>query len=334
MRRFRSLVLPLVLLVPSAALAQKVTHIDTVGGSPVALDGSADPTEDVRFKNDLNDRMTVAVTLAGRGPFRFLVDAGADRTAISSDVVRRIGLVMDGTANLHSITGAGIVQTASVRDLRLSQRSAPAPGQRSVPTIAAPVLEAVNMGADGVLGTDTLHAQRIMFDFKASKLTITPSRRGQQMDEAGTIVVEASRREGRLIMTDAVADRQKLTVVIDTGSEICVGNSALRAALSRKGVLRNLGPVTLTSVTGEQIVGDHTILRSLQLGDVTLKDLAIVFTDAHTFKQMRLEDRPTLLMGMNAMRAFDKVSIDFANKTMRVLMPDTGSIDSVRLASR
>ena len=59
-----------------------------------------------------------------------------------------------------------------------------------------------------------------------------------------------------------------------------------------------------------------------------------MFTDAHTFKQMRLEDRPTLLMGMNAMRAFDKVSIDFANKTMRVLMPDTGSIDSVRLASR
>ena len=51
---------------------------------------------------------------------------------------------------------------------------------------------------------------------------------------------------------------------------------------------------------------------------MTLNNLAIVFTDAHTFKQLNLDASPALLLGMNAMRAFKKVSIDFANRKFRV----------------
>ena len=59
-------------------------------------------------------------------------------------------------------------------------------------------------------------------------------------------------------------------------------------------------------------------MRELSLGGVTLTNLAIVFADAHTFKQLGLNQRPALLLGMNAMRAFKKVSIDFANRKFRV----------------
>ena len=43
-------------------------------------------TDDVKMKQDVDERMTVPVMLAGSGPYRFLVDTGADRTAVSRDV--------------------------------------------------------------------------------------------------------------------------------------------------------------------------------------------------------------------------------------------------------
>jgi hypothetical protein len=39
-----------------------------------------------------------------------------------------------------------------------------------------------------------------------------------------------------------------------------------------------------------------------------------------------------MLLGMNAMRAFKKVSIDFARRKMRVVLPESGEAD-LRVAS-
>jgi hypothetical protein len=75
-------------------------------------------------------------------------------------------------------------------------------------------------------------------------------------------------------------------------------------------------------------------VKKLEMGDVTMTNLAVVFADAHTFRQLGLDKHPALLLGMNALRAFKKVSIDFANKKLRVMLPETGSIDAVRMAAR
>ena len=61
---------------------------------------------------------------------------------------------------------------------------------------------------------------------------------------------------------------------------------------------------------------------------MSLTNLAIVFADAHTFKQLKLDAKPALLLGMNAMRAFKKVSIDFANRKFRVLLPEHSALDT------
>ena len=37
------------------------------------------------------DRLTVALTVAGHGPFRFLVDTGSDRTAVSRQLAASSG---------------------------------------------------------------------------------------------------------------------------------------------------------------------------------------------------------------------------------------------------
>lgn len=281
--------------------------------------------DDVHFRKDGNDRMTVPVHLSGNGPFRFLVDTGASRTAISSDVAARLGLRIGDAAALHSVTGMSMVQTATVQNLQLSESA--------LKIVDAPVLEAKHMGADGILGTDSLRSKRVVFDFERRVMTIVPSEQ-RVPREKGTIVVTGRLRNGRLIVTNASADDNTITVVLDTGSEVSVGNDALRVRLGNSGLLKSGGAVELESVTGDILPGEYTFLKTLAMGDVTLTNLAVVFADAHTFKQLGLDKRPALLLGMNALRAFKKVSIDFANKKLRMLLPDHGSVDHVRMAER
>lgn len=281
-------------------------------------------TEDVKFRNDDHDRMTVPVRLSGTGPYRFLVDTGADRTAISHELAARLNLERRGNAALHSVTGVSTVQTATVPQLQLTRRN--------VKVLDAPVLESANMGADGILGVDSLHSERVLFDFEGQTMSIVPSATRDPIDEPGAIVVRATRRNGRLVLTRATANGRRVNVVLDTGSQISIGNLALRRQLLGKRPLNPAQQIELTSVTGDKLVGEFLFIRELEMGGVKLQDLAIVFADAHTFKTLGLNDKPAMLLGMNAMRAFKKVSIDFANKKLRVVLPEHSSID-VRLAA-
>ena len=308
---------------PSPAAQTRTTTLEAVSG-PAPVDRSTQ-TEDISFKSDVTERMTVPVLLSGQGPYRFLVDTGADRTAISREVAAKLKLVASESASLHSISGVSTVTTATVPALQLTRRE--------IRGIHAPLLDRANMGADGILGVDSLRSQRILFDFEAGVMSIVPSAARDFTTEPGTIVVQGTRRNGRLVMTEATANARPVTVVIDTGSQVTIGNAALRRALLGSKLLESTGQVELVSVTGARIMGDYMFIRELQIGGVTLKNLAIVFADAHTFKQLRLEKKPALLLGMNAMRAFKKVSIDFASRKLRVVVPEHSALD-IRLAAR
>lgn len=303
----------------TAATAQPATtQLDAVAGVP-DIDKTTQ-SEDVQFKDDGENRMTVPVRFSGAGPYNFLVDTGADRTAVSHQLVAKLGLEKLGTAALHSLSGASSISTARLRDVQLTRVPEP--------SIDAAVLDRNNMGADGIVGVDLLRSQRVQFDFEKQTMTIVPAETPDFAREPGTIVVSARRKSGRLVVTDAEANGQRLTVVLDTGSQISIGNMALRRRLMRGNLIDVEHSVALESVTGQKIYGDYMMVRELTIGGLTLTNLAIVFTDAHTFKQLGLGQRPSLLLGMNAIRAFKKVSIDFANRKFRVVLPEHSMIDT------
>lgn len=319
----RQSIVALALLGSSGALAAQpaTTRLEAVSGIPNV--DSKTQTEDVQFRNEQDDRMTVPVQLSGVGPFRFLVDTGADRTAVSREVVGRLGLEKGSRASVHTIAGVSQVSTANVPNLALTRKP--------VKVIDAPVLESANMGADGILGVDSLRSQRVLFDFGTNTLSIVPSAVPDFRDEPGTIVVQAMRRNGRLVVTDASANGHNVTVVIDTGAQLSIGNEALRERLLGRGLVDTSQQVILQSVTGAMVTGEYMFIRELEIGGLSLKNLAIVFTNAHTFKELHLDKKPALLLGMNAIRAFKKVSIDFASSKFRVVLPESSQLD-VRIA--
>jgi predicted aspartyl protease len=306
----------------TAAVAQNPGLGVPPANAAAAVDNKTQ-TEDVRFRNEYYDRMTVPVRLGGGGPYRFLVDTGSNRTTLSRQLAFRLNLPPGAGVQVHSVAGVTSQSTAKVPDLQVTRKT--------FKIADAPLLDSASIGADGILGTDSLMAQRIMFDFQAQTMSVVPANTPDFLEEPGTIVVEGRRRNGRLVVTDATANGHDLTVILDTGSQFSIGNEALRTALLR-GLSGGSQPVEIESVTGEKIAGDFTFVRELQIGGMTLRNLAVVFAPAHTFKQLKLNDKPALLLGMNAIRAFKKVSIDFSRLTLRVILPEHSGLD-VRVAS-
>jgi predicted aspartyl protease len=270
--------------------------------------------ETLGLTEDRTSRMTVPVKIDGRGPFEFIVDTGAERTVISSELARALELAPGRAAIVHSMSEVSRIETVVIPDLRI--------GTRSVTGIHAPALAHANLGASGMLGVDSLQTQRVVFDFGRREMTITPSRRREERWPEGTIVVTGRRLLGRLVLVDASLDGQRIWVVIDTGSQITVGNSQLRSALQRRGRLGLMAPVRMMSVTGGVIEAEYTIARRIRIGGVDIHDLPVAFHDVHPFRQLGLMDRPALLLGMDALQLFDRVSVDFANRRVRVLLDD------------
>jgi predicted aspartyl protease len=270
--------------------------------------------QDIGFRIDRDERMTIAVRIDGKGPFRFLVDTGATRTVVSSSLAAALGLEAGPVARLHSTTGTALVRTAVVPRLELG----PGGGRR----VVAALLDAAHMGADGIIGVDSLRSEKLLFDLRARRISIVPGRQ-RVRDEQGTIVVRGKLRQGHLIVTNATANRVPLAAVLDTGSEITMGNAALRGALEARGRLGPAERISLRSVTGGILVGDAFRLDALTIGDAELRDLVILFAPSPIFRRLGLDERPALLLGMNALGAFDTVAIDFARKRLRMTLPGT-----------
>jgi len=134
-------------------------------------------------------------------------------------------------------------------------------------------------------------------------------------------VVRDKLRQGHLIVTSAAANRVPLTAILDTGSDITMGNAALRQALETRGRLGPAQRMTMKSVTGELLNGEAFRLKNVTVGGAVLHDLLILFAASPIFQRLELDDRPAILLGMNALRGFDQVTVDFPRKRLRMIVP-------------
>jgi len=263
---------------------------------------------------DRAQRMTVPVTVDGKGPFSFVVDTGADRTVVSRELADRLRLASNGSAMMHTMAGVGSVDTVRVPLLEVG-------GGRTA-DISAPALAQVNLGAHGLLGVDSLQGRRVEMDFGKGTLTVVSSKVRERINP-DTIVVTARSRYGQLILVDSDIGGTPITVIVDSGAQNSVGNIALRDMLARRKKVRDFYPITLTDVTGRELPAEVAVVHSMRIGGFTINDIAVAFVDAHPFKRFGLEKKPAMLLGMGTLRAFHRVSVDFAARKVRFLLPDT-----------
>jgi predicted aspartyl protease len=272
-----------------------------------------DDADIVALRADGADRLTVPVAIGASGLFRFLVDTGAQNTIISHELAARLALAPSARALLIGTAGETHVDVVRLDGLML--------GSRSFDGLTVPMLNRADIGADGVVGLDSLQRQRVLLDFHHNLMKIEDARRA---GNAGfDIVVTARRRSGELIMTDAKIDGVHVDVVIDTGSNATIGNPALAAALARRGAAwRQALPTTLLSVTGQSIPANIMNSRELVVGRLRLGNIAIAYADSPPFARLDLARRPAIFLGMNELRAFKRVAIDFSRREVLFDLPE------------
>lgn len=292
---------------------------------PVA-DDDADLIDRVAMHRAVEDRVTIPIRIAGQGPFPFVIDTGAQRTVIARDLADRLALTRGETVTVLGMAGPLRTDTVALPSLGY--------GQSVVEDIEAPVLERDHLGAAGLLGLDGLQSRRLLLDFRTGQMQIARSRPARRSgDDADAIVVEARRRNGQLILLDSQINGLSVNIILDTGTNVSVGNMALMRKLTARKRMPAVLEATLTSVTGGTVTGPLGLIGSVRMGSVTLNDVAVLFADAAPFAQLKLQEKPALLLGINALRVFDRVAIDFGTAKIDFLLPDMGAIDRARFAA-
>lgn len=288
-----------------------VAYPKTTVGAITAADAPGTDAETIAIERDRASRMTVPVSIDGRGPFSFMIDTGSERTVVSRDIASILALEFAEIARLVSIAGSKMVQTVYLPDVTL--------GRRNYGELIAPMLEPHHIGADGILGLDGLQDQRILFDFLENAITVEDVTERVRTGDF-EIVVSARRKSGQLIFTDATLGGKRISVVIDTGAQSNIGNLAL---LKRLGTSNRASAVqaSLTSVTGQTIQADAGLAQDFRIGRAQFEYVPIVFADTDAFRELGLDKTPALLLGMSTLRLFNRMMIDFKQRRVLFDMP-------------
>jgi predicted aspartyl protease len=278
----------------------------------------------VRTGPPAEDRVTIPILIGGKGPWNFIVDTGSQRTVISRDLADRLALPIRDPVTVLSMTDRLETGTVALPGLDF--------GDLEVRDIEAPVLDGGHLGAPGLLGLDSLQSKRLLLDFRRGRMEISESRSRYSRDP-DTIVVQARRKNGQLILLDSDVDGMAVNIVLDTGTNFSVGNMALMNKLIRRKRAPNLEQASLLSATGGTLIGQVGKIREVHLGRVILRDLPVLFADAGPFAELGLAEKPALLLGINALKGFDRVAIDFGRGKVDFLLPDMGWLEKSRFAA-
>jgi predicted aspartyl protease len=188
--------------------------------------------------------IVVDVRVNGAGPFKFILDTGTARTVVADALARELGAPVVATSEVVTITGSDRRLVVRLDSIAVSPVKVDGV---LAPLVPASELAALGRGVRGLLGQDFLSAFNYTLDYRHARLT---------WDQAGACsapgAVRMQAAEGRFSMVLTGEGGASLRVVPDSGAEVAV-------------LFRAHGPHA-----GEAGV---TRLRSLQIGEVTLRNL-------------------------------------------------------------
>lgn len=299
-------------LLGSAATAGLATRAPAQPPSPVEASPAPDePPTKIDTGRDRYEHMLAPVGINGQGPFQFLIDTGANTSCVSRQLADRLALTAGLPTRVHTMVG--VRERPSVIINRLDV------GSRSRKSVRAPALPFNTEGIDGILGIDWLSGQRLILDFAAKTLEITRSRSETSVE--GRVLVPARRRMGQLTIVDADLNGQRISAMIDSGSQVTICNRPLRdlvvAQEVRRGESVTHEKIGLETLASESFTGEMLYLPFIRLGGLRLGNVPVAYADMHIFDIWDLNKSPAVVLGMDLLSQFDAVSMDFGRSNVR-----------------
>lgn len=277
-----------------------------------------DPATDMEALHagvDVEARLTTPVWINGQGPYPFVVDTGSNRSLLAEDLAETLRLPVSDPVMINTVAGAEQAASVFVNSLEVGKRG----GRPVVMAVAARSA----IGGVGLLGIDQLDNLRLTLNFREKRLAV--GRSGRRMADGEALTVRAQQRSGQLTLVGAEVGKLPVTAFVDSGSQGTIGNLALRRMLGPQ--IRSLkggegaGEAPIIGATGLQIMGETGILPTLRVGGLSVRSLPVIFADLHTFHVWGMNDAPALLIGVDLLRRFDSVDLDFGRSEVLFRLP-------------
>lgn len=276
-----------------------------------------EPDETARLLENLLTRMGVKVNVGSLREPLFVIDTGAERTAISDRLANELNLRPGPPVMVHGITAAEAVRTLELPRLDFA-------GRRFT-HLTPPVFPYEVLGADGLLGLDVLSRFRLTLELRQRRVMLAPS--GPDVVERGIAFGVASRmrsnitdtrsgRFGQLILTNVQVEGVPAMAFVDSGAQYSIANLALMRAIDAR-----IGPAARQSirvygVIGQSLMVDSGAVSSLRVARRELGATPLLFGDLHAFQVLGLIERPALLLGADILTRFSRITLDYGQSRM------------------
>jgi predicted aspartyl protease len=256
-------------------------------------------------------RIWAPVWINGRGPFRLVLDTGANHSGVTAQVAESLGIPRDQSPPvlLRGVTGIATVPTIRVDSFIV--------GDLTLSSATLPIVTDAMGGAQGVLATDEFKDKRILIDFKHDRIDIRRSH--NERTPADFVTIPLERSGGGLLMFHALVGGVRIQAIIDTGGQRTIGNLAMRDALVRHRLQGKA--VQIFDVTTEVQAGEIFPSPPIKLGSVEILGARITYGDMHIFGHWHLTKEPALLIGMDVLGLLDTFVIDYHRHELQLRMP-------------
>ena len=261
-------------------------------------------------RRDRIGRIWAPVLIDGKGPFRLVLDTGANRSAITARTAELLGNppAEDGSTRVTGFTGSAVVPTVHVKTMEV--------GDLLIGPADLPVLSDVFGGAQGVLGIEGLQGKRIYADFTHDRLEIARSHGERARADFTTVPLKLVRG---LLVANVMVGSVHAKAIIDTGAQGTVGNLMLRNALMRHPP-HNAAREDIIGVTLDVQSGEYLPAPDIDFGHLTVRGVRITFGDMYLFQHWGLTQEPALTLGMDLLGSFDVLVIDYARQELQIRM--------------
>lgn len=259
------------------------------------------------------ERVLVAVTLDGRGPYDFIVDTGAVVSGILDSLGRDLKLKVLRKVGLASGAGAADFPLYAAADVVIG-------GVFRQPEMAMFGMDRVTGGGVGILAAGLVTTLDSDLDFTLGELRLYPRGRGVRPTDyerlgSGLPIAGGANGSARMVV-DAELDGVAGRFLLDTGAPGQVTLTPKGSA--RRGLWSNarpFAPVARSGITGLERGPAHlTRARSLRIGATTLDAPLVLVHDPSAFDP---GDGTDGIIGIHVLQRFD-LSVDVAGKAVWV----------------
>lgn len=258
---------------------------------------------------DRSGRIVAAVTINDRGPYRFILDTGANSSALSPRVAAELDLPAAEDVHVHGVTGSAVLPAVHVESMRA--------GAVELPPAVLPVLPGdIFGGADGILGVTGMQHMRIDVNFLQDRVSIYRS--GGRRASSGFVTVRATLWQGGLLLVSGKVGSIPTRIIIDTGAERTIGNIPLRTAILARSRAGEEFATMVRGATTDVESGTYFRAPRITIGPARLADLPVTFGDLHVFDVWDLTHEPALVIGMDVLGRLERFIVDYRRREFQL----------------